>query len=58
MHLQPVGKSQWALVPQLAMWFEAEAPYRWMGHRIPLYGGGPDVFVVREGVPTRWLGDH
>ena len=45
-------------VPKLSFWFDPEAPHRWMAHRLPLYGKGPEVFVVRDGVPTRWLGDN
>ena len=44
-------------VPKLSFWFDPAAPHRWMAHRLPLYGKGPEVFVVRDGVPTRWLGD-
>ena len=45
-------------VPKLSFWFDPEAPHRWMAHRLPLYGKGPEVFVVRDGVPTHWLGDN
>jgi hypothetical protein len=45
-------------VPKLSFWFDPEAPHRWMAHRLPLYGKGPEVFVVREGVPTHWLGGN
>jgi hypothetical protein len=45
-------------VPKLSFWFDPEAPHRWMAHRLPLYGKGPEVFVVREGVPPGWLGDN
>jgi hypothetical protein len=44
-----------SFVPKLSFWFDAEAPHDWMAHRLPLYGEGPEVFVVRDGVPTRWL---
>lgn len=46
-----------SVVPKLSIWYGGEAPYPWIAHRLPLYGGGPEVFVVRKGVPTRWLGD-
>ena len=46
-----------AVVPRLSIWFTPEEPHAWMAHRLPLYGGGPEVLVVREGVPPRWLGD-
>jgi hypothetical protein len=29
-----------------------------MGHRLPLYAKGPEVFVVREGVPAAWFADE
>ena len=45
-------------IPKLSFWFDPEAPHRWMAHRLPLYGKGPEVFVVRDGVPTDWLGDN
>jgi hypothetical protein len=47
-----------ALVPKLSFWFDSSDPERWMAHRLPLYGNGPEVFVVRDGVPTTWLGDE
>lgn len=46
-----------SFVPRLSFWFDQDAPHRWAAHRLPLYGNGPEVFVVREGVPPRWLGD-
>jgi hypothetical protein len=45
-------------VPKLSFWFDPEEPHRWIAHRLPLYGKGPEVFVVRDGVPTRWLGNE
>jgi len=47
-----------SFVPRLSFWFDPESPHRWMAHRLPLYGKGPEVFVVRKGVPPRWLGDE
>jgi hypothetical protein len=47
-----------SFVPRLSFWFDPKAPHRWMAHRLPLYGRGPEVFVVRKGVPPRWLGDE
>jgi hypothetical protein len=44
-------------IPKLSVWFDPDSPHRWMAHRVPLYGSGPEVFVVRDGVPTRWLAD-
>ena len=45
-----------SFVPKLSFWFDAAEPHQWMAHRLPLYGDGPEVYVVRDGVPTRWLG--
>lgn len=36
--------------PRLAFWFEPSAPYAWQAHRVPLYMGGPEVTVVRDGL--------
>lgn len=36
--------------PRLAFWFEPTAPYAWQAHRLPLYRGGPEITVVRDGV--------
>jgi len=47
-----------SFVPRLSFWFDPQSPHRWMAHRLPLYGKGPEVFVVRKGVPPRWLGDE
>jgi hypothetical protein len=44
-------------IPKLSVWFAPESPYPWVAHRVPLYGNGPEVYIVREGVPTRWLAD-
>jgi len=46
-----------SFVPRLSFWFDPATPHRWLAHRLPLYGKGPEVFVVRKGVPPRWLGD-
>jgi hypothetical protein len=42
------------LVPKLSFWFDIDT-HSWIGHRLPLYSKGPEVFVVREGVPTGWI---
>jgi hypothetical protein len=47
-----------SFVPKLSFWFDPRTPHRWMAHRLPLYGKGPEVFVVRNGVPTSWFGDE
>lgn len=36
-------------VPRMSVWFDADDPSRWVGHRVPLYGRGPTVLVVRSG---------
>ncbi len=48
------------LLPSFSFWFDERAPHRWMAHNLPLYSKGPEVFVVREGVPASWLAayDH
>jgi hypothetical protein len=54
--LGPVGSFVAAqLVPQLSFWFDPTSATPWLAHRLPLYSKGPEVIVVREGVPTRWL---
>jgi hypothetical protein len=58
----PDRGSLWSMIarsfaPRLSFWFDPAEPHGWMGHRIPLYSGGPEVLVVREGVPTAWLVD-
>ncbi len=47
-----------AIVPKLSIWFTPDEPATWLAHRLPLYGGGPEVLVVREGVPLVWLDDE
>jgi hypothetical protein len=44
-------------VPKLSFWFHPDEPHRWIAHRLPLYGKGPEVFVVRDGVPADWFGE-
>jgi hypothetical protein len=54
--LGPVGSFIAAhLIPQLSYWFDPTTENSWVAHRIPLYSQGPEVIVVRDGVPTRWL---
>jgi hypothetical protein len=43
------------LIPRLSFWFDPEASTPWLAHRLPLYSKGPEVMVVRDGVPTAWL---
>jgi hypothetical protein len=44
-------------VPKLSFWFDTAKANRWVGHRLPLYGDGPEVYVIRDGVPPQWLGE-
>ena len=44
-----------AVVPELSFWFDPRANEPWLGHRLPLYGDGPEVIVLRDGVPTSRL---
>jgi hypothetical protein len=41
-----------AFVPRLSFWFDPASPSPWLAHRMPLYANGPEVLVVRQGVPT------
>ena len=43
------------MAPKLSFWFDRKAPYTWMAHRLPLYSGGPEVFVVRGDVSSASL---
>jgi hypothetical protein len=45
-----------ALIPHLSVWFDPRSPHSWAAHRLPLYSKGPEVFVIRDGVPSAWLG--
>jgi hypothetical protein len=45
------------VVPRLSYWFDPTASTPWLAHRLPLYSKGPEVIVVRDGVPPRWLTD-
>jgi hypothetical protein len=44
------------LIPHLSVWFDPRSPHSWAAHRLPLYSKGPEVFVIRDGVPSAWLG--
>lgn len=43
------------LVPKLSFWFDPRAPHGWIAHRLPLYTGGPEVLVVRQGISSAAL---
>ena len=45
------------LIPRLAFWFDPTVATPWLAYRLPLYTKGPEVFVVRDGVPPGWLKD-
>jgi hypothetical protein len=42
-------------LPRLSVWFDSSAASAWIAHRIPLYSKGPEVFVIREGIPSSLL---
>ena len=42
-------------VPKLSFWFDPDDREAWIAHRLPLYSRGPEVFVIRDGVPASWL---
>jgi hypothetical protein len=42
-------------IPKLSIWFDPRVSNPWVAHRIPLYSKGPEVFVVRDGIPNVWL---
>ena len=46
-----------AVVPRLSFWFDPALPNPWIAHRMPLYAGGPEVLVVRQGIETSILLD-
>jgi hypothetical protein len=46
------------MIPRLSFWFDPTTPTPWLAYRLPLYSKGPEVLVVRDGVPTRWLADE
>jgi len=47
-----------SFLPRLSFWFDRAEPYRWLAHRMPLYSDGPEVLVIRDGIPPRWLSDE
>ncbi len=53
--LGPLGWLVGALVPKLAFFFDVASGARYVGHRMPLFPGGPDVFVLRDGVSVASL---
>jgi hypothetical protein len=42
-------------VPKFSIWFDPRVSNPWVAHRIPLYSKGPEVFVIRDGIPNAWL---
>jgi hypothetical protein len=46
-----------SMLPRLSIWFDPRARQPWLGHRVPLYSEGPEVLVIRDGVPPSWLGE-
>ncbi len=51
--ISPVAQT---FLPRLSFWFDPTARNPWIAHRLPLYSGGPEVVVAREGVPLDLLG--
>jgi hypothetical protein len=43
-------------LPRLSVWFDRSGQNQWIAHRVPLYSKGPNVLVIRDGVPRTWLG--
>ncbi len=46
-----------SFAPRMSLWFDPAPPHAWAGHRLPLYAGGPEVIVVRDGIPSAALVD-
>ena len=44
-----------AFIPRLSFWFDPASPSPWLAHRMPLYVDGPEVLIVRQGVPTAFF---
>jgi len=44
-----------AFLPRFSFWFDTGEPEQWVGHRMPLGTGGPQVLIVRAGIPVREL---
>lgn len=42
-------------LPHFSFWFDPSRAGSWIAHRMPLFTGGPEVLVVRNGVPLRTL---
>jgi hypothetical protein len=42
-------------IPKLSIWFDRRVPNPWIAYRMPLYSKGPEVFVIRDGVPDSVL---
>jgi hypothetical protein len=47
-----------SFLPKLSFWFDPAEPHRWLAYRIPLYSDGPEVLVIRDGVPPSWIADE
>ena len=43
------------IVPKLRFWFDPAHGGDYIAHRMPLYRGGPEVVVVRDGISARGL---
>jgi len=44
-----------AFLPRFSFWFDPAHSGGWVAHRMPIFTGGPEVLVVRSGVPLQAL---
>lgn len=47
-----------AFLPHFSFWFDPTQTGSWIAHRMPLFTGGPEVLVVRRGVPLAAIVTH
>jgi len=47
-----------AFLPRFSFWFDPSRDGAWVAHRMPIFTGGPEVLVVRSGVPLGTLVTH
>ncbi|HVP27592.1 MAG TPA: hypothetical protein VMW35_00350 [Myxococcota bacterium] len=40
-------------LPHFSFWFDPTRAGAWVAHRMPIFTGGPEVLIVRHGVPLR-----
>ncbi len=52
-----LGRLLGPFLPRVSMWFDSQNSMSWIGQRMPLFGKGPTVLVLRTGVsPASVLG--